>query len=90
MGMGITTMATMATVRTLGTQVRTVLADYANAQHAHALVQMLDAYARDPMGGGQGLSTFAKTRLVEELAKVPMPSACWPSLALIAMRLLAW
>ena len=71
MGMGITTMATMATVRTLGTQVRTVLADYANAQHAHALVQMLDAYARDPMGGGQGLSTFAKTRLVEELAKIP-------------------
>lgn len=33
--------------------IRIALADYANPLHAAALVQMLDAYARDPMGGGK-------------------------------------
>lgn len=51
--------------------IRIVLADYARPQHAAALVHMLDAYARDPMGGGEGLSAFAKAYLVSELAKVP-------------------
>jgi len=27
-------------------------ADYANPRHAHALVELLDAYACDPMGEG--------------------------------------
>jgi ribosomal protein S18 acetylase RimI-like enzyme len=31
---------------------------------------MLDAYARDPMGGGEGLSDFARTNVVSELSKV--------------------
>lgn len=51
--------------------IRVCLADYAKAQHAAAVVQMLDAYARDPMGGGEGLSDFAKTHVVAELARVP-------------------
>jgi ribosomal protein S18 acetylase RimI-like enzyme len=36
--------------------------------HARALVAVLDAYARDPMGGGEGLSDFAKANVVAELA----------------------
>jgi ribosomal protein S18 acetylase RimI-like enzyme len=48
--------------------IRVVRADYGNPQHAAALVAMLDAYAQDPMGGGEGLSDFAKTHLVESLA----------------------
>jgi ribosomal protein S18 acetylase RimI-like enzyme len=51
--------------------IRIVRADYANPQHAAALVNLLDAYARDPMGGGEPLSDFAKTHVVAELAKLP-------------------
>jgi ribosomal protein S18 acetylase RimI-like enzyme len=46
-------------------------ADYGNPHHAAALVSLLDAYARDPMGGGEGLSDFAKANLVSELARLP-------------------
>lgn len=51
--------------------IRVVRADYGNPQHATALVAMLDAYAQDPMGGGEGLSEFAKAHLVESLAARP-------------------
>lgn len=46
-------------------------ADYADPNHAAALVRLLDAYARDPMGGGEPLSEFAKTHLVSSLAARP-------------------
>ena len=42
--------------------------DYADPVHAQALVALLDAYARDPMGGGAGLSDYAKTHVVAGLA----------------------
>jgi ribosomal protein S18 acetylase RimI-like enzyme len=46
-------------------------ADYANPDHAEALVTLLDAYARDPMGGSHALSDFAKSHLVPSLAARP-------------------
>lgn len=46
-------------------------ADYANPRHAQAVVDLLDAYASDPAGGGQPLSPFARERLVPELAARP-------------------
>lgn len=46
-------------------------ANYANPTHAAALVSLLDAYAGDPMGGGEPLSEFAKTNLVPSLAARP-------------------
>jgi hypothetical protein len=46
-------------------------ADYRHSGHAEALVHLLDAYARDPAGGGQPLSDFAKKHLVAELAARP-------------------
>ncbi len=52
-------------------RLRICRADYRNAIHADALVQLLDAYAQDPAGGGQALSEFAKTNLVKELAARP-------------------
>ncbi len=45
-----------------------LLADYGNPYHARVLVELLDEYARHPMGGGQPLSAEVKTRLVSELA----------------------
>ena len=53
------------------TNIRVVRADYANPTHAAALVAMLDAYASDPMGGGEGLSDFAKAQLASALAARP-------------------
>ncbi|MCF8209272.1 MAG: GNAT family N-acetyltransferase [Rhodoferax sp.] len=46
-------------------------ADYHNPVHAQALVAVLDAYARDPMGGGEPLSDFARAKVVAELAARP-------------------
>ena len=45
--------------------------DYANPQHAQTLVDLLDAYAQDPMGGGHALDTDVKQRLIPELAARP-------------------
>ncbi len=52
-------------------QLQIIQADYANPQHAAALVSLLDAYAQDPAGGGEGLSDFAKANLVAALAARP-------------------
>ena len=47
------------------------LANYADPIHAQAVVDLLDAYAKDPAGGGTALSAFTKTYLVKELAARP-------------------
>lgn len=54
-----------------GASLRVCRADYANPIHADALVSLLDAYAGDPMGGGEPLSEFAKLNLVAALAARP-------------------
>jgi ribosomal protein S18 acetylase RimI-like enzyme len=48
--------------------VRVCRADYADDVHATALIELLDAYSRDPMGGGEPLSAFARHHLVSALA----------------------
>lgn len=45
--------------------------DYANSQHMQALLDLLDGYARDPMGGAEPLSDFARTNLPQALAARP-------------------
>jgi GNAT superfamily N-acetyltransferase len=37
--------------------------------HQAALVRLMDEYACDPMGGGKGLSDYAKANLAAELAR---------------------
>ena len=44
---------------------------YDDPAHAAALVELMDTYARDPAGGGEGLSEFAHNNLVDELAARP-------------------
>jgi len=51
--------------------IRICRVDYADQVHARALVALLDAYAHDPMGGGSGLSDYAKTHVVAGLAVRP-------------------
>lgn len=45
------------------------LADYSNPKHRNAVIAMLDAYAKDPMGGGEGISDEVKESLIDEMAK---------------------
>lgn len=49
--------------------VEIVQVDYNNSQHAHHMIELLDCYATDPMGGGVALSDFTAQNLVPELAK---------------------
>jgi ribosomal protein S18 acetylase RimI-like enzyme len=45
--------------------------DYTDHAHREALVMLLNAYALDPMGGGEGLTQDVKDRLCDELAQRP-------------------
>jgi len=56
-----------------------VLADYGDPAHAQALVGLLDAYARDPAGGGEPLAP-------QVLAALPAALAARPQ----AFSVLAW
>ena len=46
-------------------------ADLNNATHAAALLELLNIYAQDEMGGGQPLSDYANDNLITELNKRP-------------------
>ena len=46
-----------------------IQADYYNAQHGKDIVMLLNAYALDPMGGGEALSDHVQQNLVATLAK---------------------
>ncbi len=49
--------------------VKVIQADYHNPQNARHVIELLDCYATDPMGGGQALSDFTAQNLIPELAK---------------------
>ena len=53
--------------------------DFNLAHDRLAFIGLLDMYARDPMGGGQGLADDVKSRLLDELPTLPG-----------AVNLLAW
>ena len=44
--------------------------DYLNAIDAKALVFLLDAYAQDPMGGGEALHPEASSRLCADMSRI--------------------
>lgn len=50
---------------------RVLVADYGQAEHLQAIVELLDHYASDPMGGGEPLSAYAREHLPRELARRP-------------------
>lgn len=51
--------------------VRVIPADLSQPAHARALVDLLDAYAQDPMGGGEPLSAHTRRRLPAALHARP-------------------
>jgi GNAT superfamily N-acetyltransferase len=50
---------------------RIVAVDLENPAVSAAWLDLLDHYARDPMGGGDGLSDYAKSHLAERLRVLP-------------------
>lgn len=56
---------------TLAPELAVEMADYADPLHAADLLLLLDAYARDPMGGGAPLTEEVRERLVPALADHP-------------------
>lgn len=44
-----------------------IKADYNNPQHGQDLVNLLNGYAQDPMGGGEPLSEYTQANLVNTL-----------------------
>lgn len=48
-----------------------IVADYENPTHRKAIISLLDAYARDPMGGGIPLRDEVKQALIPALASQP-------------------
>lgn len=67
----MTSAAIFSTVSKAQTHLEIIQADYANPQHAAALIFLLDAYAQDPAGGGEGLSDYSKSHLIAALAVRP-------------------
>jgi len=51
--------------------VRIFAVDLQNPAISTAWLDLLDHYARDPMGGGEGLSDYAKSHLAERLRALP-------------------
>ncbi len=51
--------------------IEVVRARYDDPAHGAALLDLLDAYARDPAGGGEALGDFARENLIAELAARP-------------------
>lgn len=51
--------------------IRIVAVDLENPAISSAWLDLLDHYAHDPMGGGEGLSAYAKANLVCELSVLP-------------------
>lgn len=51
--------------------IQIIQADYQNATHGRHLCDLLDAYACDPMGGGEPLRPEVRDRLLPALARLP-------------------
>lgn len=47
------------------------LANYNDTQDASVLVELLNGYALDPMGGGEALSEYTQKNLAQSLANIP-------------------
>ena len=50
---------------------RVVAVDLENEAISKVWLELLDHYARDPMGGGAGLSDYARRHLVDEVKSLP-------------------
>lgn len=59
------------TTHTSATVTNVLRANLKDPVHASALVELLDGYASDPMGGGEPLPRFTRENLAQALARRP-------------------
>ena len=59
------------TVSQVSENLRITAVDLKNGPISESWLELLDHYARNPMGGGRGLSEYAKAHLVEQLKNLP-------------------
>ena len=59
----------LAAINNRGLMLDIIQVDYCNQRQAQDLLLLLDAYARDPMGGGQALSAYTRQNLLTKLAE---------------------
>ena len=52
-------------------QIVTRLADFNNPSDTSAIVDLIDHYAQDPMGGGKPLLEEVRQRMTKGMAKMP-------------------
>jgi len=52
--------------------IEVISADYQNENHTRDLIDLLNAYALDPMGGGEPLSQYTKENLIEQIRTNPI------------------
>ncbi len=52
-------------------QIKVIKADLSDATQCNEMVDLLNVYAKDIMGGGESLSEFAQSNLASELRKRP-------------------
>ena len=57
--------------------VRICQADYSDLNHISALMVLLDGYARDPMGGAEPLSDFARENFDAMVRLVDKQDRSW-------------
>lgn len=55
----------------VSTDVKVIKADLTNPKHATDIVQIVDLFARDPMGQDEPLESEVKIDLISEMRKVP-------------------
>lgn len=55
----------------LDADITIVIADYDDAHQGISIVELMNGYALDQMGGGEALSEQVKQSLIAEIAKVP-------------------
>ena len=59
----------LAVINDRGLMLNIIQVDYGNQQQGQDLLLLLDAYARDPMGGAQALSAYTRQNLLTKLAE---------------------
>jgi GNAT superfamily N-acetyltransferase len=54
-----------------GDLIETRLADYQNVSDANAIIDLIDRYAQDPMGGGKPLPQAVREQMITGMANMP-------------------
>ncbi len=61
----------MVATAEVATEIEIIKANLNNPKHAKDIVKILDTFARDPMGQDEALNERVRTKLIDEIKKIP-------------------